>query len=577
MNLFGFSIIKKTEEEERLESFVPANLDDGSIEIADGSGYSTYIDFENKTKHEGELISRYREMSIQAEMDLAIQDIINEAIVVSKDGDILEINTDKLQYSNQIKQKIKNEFDNILKMLNFNDRAYDMFRKFYVDGRLYYNIVVDIEKPLEGIKELRYIDPRRIRKIKKTIRKKDPTTGVMLYLGSKEYYLYNAQGIYNNDINTAAAGVMTSFPVASDTVAFIHSGLMDPKGSTIYSHLHKAIKPLNQLAVLEDATVIYRLVRAPERRIFSIDVGSLQKGKAEQYVRDMMTKNKNKLVYDASTGKVKDDRRFMTMLEDYWFPRREGGRGTEVTTLAGGQNLGQIEDVEYFKSKFYKSLNVPMSRLQNESTFNLGRASEITRDEVKFSKFINRLRNDFTEIIDFMLEIQLSLKGIINRNEWKKIKQEISYSFQDDNQFTELKEVDILRERLSLLDNVDAYVGKYFSTEWVRKNVLRQTEEDIKEIDKQIVENGDNELDEDEAPAKPIEKSEPPAAPEPPAVTVSPEAAETQSSPPGPKKPSKPVKANEEIFYEEDTVIEEKALIESMTRFMDTMTTDENN
>jgi hypothetical protein len=576
MKLFGFQVSREDEDknQENLESFVPKDLDSGAIEIAaDGASYSTYVDFENKSKHEGELITKYREMSTQPECDIAIQDIINEAIVSSDDGDIIEINVDKLKYSASIKKKITDEFHNILKILDFNNRAYEIFRRFYVDGRLYYHIVVDVKKPKEGIKELRYIDPRRIRKMRKSIKKKDPVTGMDLYVGNKEFFLYNSQGVYNSQgAGVGIGGISTSFPIAVDSVCFVHSGLMDPRGATIYSHLHKAIKPLNQLSVLEDATVIYRLTRAPERRVFEIDVGQLQKGKAEQHVRDMMIKHKNKVVYDASTGKVKDDRRFMTMTEDYWFPSRDG-RGTKVNTIPAGQNLGQIEDVEFFQQKMYKSLNVPLSRLQQESTFSMGRGSEITRDEVKFSKFIDRIRNDFSEMFDFMLEMQLSLKGIINRSEWALIRQEIAYDFQNDNHFTELKEAEIWRERVSLLDSVDAYVGRYFSTEWVQKNVLKFSEEDIKLMEKQMDENGDDVPDSEEQPARPVE-SEPPAPPAEP----SPQPEPPQPEPPqtGDNKPTKTEQSFVRDELEEELKISEIELTESLNKFLQEQLSDEN-
>jgi hypothetical protein len=477
--LLGFTISRKKQEQEqeKIPSIVSPTQEDGSIEVAPGGAYGTYVDLEGKAKDEGDLVTKYREMSVQPECDNAIQDIVNEAIVIDEKDGPVEIVLDKLDYPENIKKKIRNEFHAVLKMLDFNNNAYDIFKKWYVDGRLYYHIVIDEKNPRQGIKDLRYVDPRRIRKIREPIQETDKRTGAILYKGMNEYYLYNQRGITNQ-----TQGVK----IAKDSICYVHSGVLDSRNNLIYSHLHKAIKPLNQLRMLEDAVVIYRLARAPERRIFYIDVGNLPKMKAEQYLRDMMVKHKNKLTYDATTGEVRDDRKFMTMLEDFWLPRREGGRGTEITTLPGGQNLGEMEDVDYFRRKLYKSLNVPVTRIEAENQFNLGRSSEITRDELKFNKFIKRLRARFSIIFDELLKIQLSLKGVVTLKEWAEMQQEIYYDFMEDNHFTELKETEIMRERLQLLGEIDAYVGKYYSQEWVRKNVLRMSEEDIEDIEKQI-------------------------------------------------------------------------------------------
>jgi hypothetical protein len=477
--LLGFTISRKKQEQEqeKIPSIVSPTQEDGSIEVAPGGAYGTYVDLEGKAKDEGDLVTKYREMSVQPECDNAIQDIVNEAIVIDEKDGPVEIVLDKLDYPENIKKKIRNEFHTVLKMLDFNNNAYDIFKKWYVDGRLYYHIVIDEKNPRQGIKDLRYVDPRRIRKIREPIQETDKRTGAILYKGMNEYYLYNQRGITNQ-----TQGVK----IAKDSICYVHSGVLDSRNNLIYSHLHKAIKPLNQLRMLEDAVVIYRLARAPERRIFYIDVGNLPKMKAEQYLRDMMVKHKNKLTYDATTGEVRDDRKFMTMLEDFWLPRREGGRGTEITTLPGGQNLGEMEDVDYFRRKLYKSLNVPVTRIEAENQFNLGRSSEITRDELKFNKFIKRLRARFSIIFDELLKIQLSLKGVVTLKEWAEMQQEIYYDFMEDNHFTELKETEIMRERLQLLGEIDAYVGKYYSQEWVRKNVLRMSEEDIEDIEKQI-------------------------------------------------------------------------------------------
>jgi len=516
--LFGFTIArKKTEDEQgKLPSIVSPSQEDGSVEIAPGGAYGTYVDLEAKAKNESDLVSKYREMSIQPEADYAIQDIVNEAIVVDENSGPCEIVLDKLQQPAMIKKKIRQAYSEVFNMLDFQNNAYDIFRKWYIDGRLYYHIVIDETNLKAGIKDLRYIDPRKIRKVKEPIKEKDKRTGVTVYKGSNEYYMYNAKGI-------TTANQAQGVKIAKDSIAYCHSGLIDSRGGMIYSNLHKAIKPLNQLRMLEDAVVIYRLARAPERRIFYIDVGNLPKMKAEQYLRDMMVKHKNKLTYDATTGEVRDDRKFMTMLEDFWLPRREGGRGTEITTLPGGQNLGEMEDVDYFRRKLYKSLNVPTARMEQENQFQLGRASEITRDELKFNKFIKRLRNRFSMLFDELLEIHLALKGVTTRKEWQQMKQDIYYDFMEDNHFTELKDTEIMTERLRLLGDIDSYVGKYFSEQWVRTNVLRLTEDEVEEIQTQIDKEGgggeddfgdepDDQgppPDEDEPTVEPVEEYEP--------------------------------------------------------------------
>lgn len=501
--LFGFTITRKSEEkeQERQPSIVLPPAEDGSIEVAAGGVYGTYVDLEGSAKNETELVTKYREMSVQAECDSAIQDIVNEAIVMDDSTGILEIVLDEIEeIPESIKKKIKDEFDYIIKLLDFNNDGYDIFKKWYVDGRLYYYLVIDEKNPKAGIKELKYIDPRRIKKIREAIRDKDPRTGATIYKGTREYYIYNQSNARNQMGNTGVPMSAAGVKIAKDSIVYVHSGVLDARKSTVYSHLHKAIKPLNQLRMLEDAVVIYRLSRAPERRIFYIDVGNLPKGKAEQYLRDMMVRHKNKLVYDASTGEVRDDRKFMTMLEDFWLPRREGGRGTEITTLPGGQNLGEMEDVDYFRRKLYKSLNVPVSRLETEAQFNLGRSSEITRDEVKFSKFIQRLRHRFSELFDDLLEVQLALKGVCTRKEWQRIKQEVYYDFNEDNQFSELKDIEMLRERMQVLQDVDQYVGKYFSTDWIKKNVLKFTEEEIEEMDEEMQDEAEQTADEAPSP-----------------------------------------------------------------------------
>ena len=535
--LFGFTIARKKQEDqqENLPSIVSPTQEDGAIEIAPGGAYGTYVDLEGKAKNEGELVTKYRQMALQPECDSAVQDVVNEAIVVTEDSGPVEIVLDKLDYPENIKKKIHEEFEAIMKLLDFNNNAYDLFRKWYVDGRLYHHIVIDEKNPRQGIKDLRYIDPRKIRKIKEALKEKDARTGATVFKGMNEYYLYNAGGVNSSN---QAQGVK----IAKDSISYCHSGLLDERNSMIYSYLHKAIKPLNQLRMLEDAVVIYRLARAPERRVFYIDVGNLPKMKAEQYMRDMMVKHKNKLIYDASTGEVRDDRKFMTMLEDFWLPRREGGRGTEITTLPGGQSLGEMDDVDYFRRKLYKSLNVPITRMDAENQFNLGRASEITRDELKFNKFVMRLRNRFSILFSDLLEIQLALKGVITRGEWKEMKQDIYYDFQEDNHFTELKETEIMQGRLQILGEVDNFVGKYFSEDWIRKNVLRMTEEEIKDEQKQIDKEADEAPDEEETPVEEQLKIE---------------------------------DQTEEFIPDKNISEEEKKLIESMTKFMSSMVDDD--
>jgi len=492
VNLFGFKIGRDVDEKQldNLPSFVPPAQDDGSITVAEGGAFGTTVDLDNTVKNEAQLITKYREMAQQPEAERAIDDIVNEAIVGDDIKAPLELVLDDVEQPESIKKKIREEFDYILKLMKFNYRGYDIFRHWYVDGRLYYHIIIDTKNPRAGIKELRHIDPRKIKKVRKE--KRDPNRRLneeTLVKKYDEFFVYQSKGITSEG---------DGLKIAPDSIAYCHSGLLDNKNYTVLSYLHKALKPLNQLRMLEDATVIYRLARAPERRIFYIDVGNLPKAKAEQYLRDMMVKHKNKLVYDANTGEVRDDRKFLTMLEDYWLPRREGGRGTEITTLPGGQNLGEMEDVNYFKNKLYEALNVPTTRLQADGAFNLGRASEITRDELKFSRFVNRLRTRFSEIFHILLERQLLLKGVITLQEWKDMQDQIRYDFMEDNHFAELKDSEILENRLRLLADVDQYTGKYFSVAWIQKNVLRQTEEEIEQIAQEVEDEGGGEEGEDE-------------------------------------------------------------------------------
>lgn len=436
-------------------------------------------------------------MSLNPEIDQAIDEITNEAIVSEEGKDTVElIIDDELGIKESFEAQLQEEFKYILKLLEFNTKPYDIFRSWYRDGRLYYHIIIDEKNTQEGIRELRYLDPRKIRKVRETIKKRDTNTlgqQVTLIKDGKEYFVYNEHGFFtNNRVNAPSNTPTKGVRIAKDSILHCTSGVSDTANKMMLSHLHKAIRPLNQLRALEDATVIYRISRAPERRIFYIDVGNLPKVKAEQYLRDIMTKYKNRLVYDASTGEIRDDRRFQTMLEDYWLPRREGGRGTEISTLPAGQNLGEMEDVQYFQRKLYKSLNVPISRLEPETVYNVGRATEITRDEVKFAKFIDRLRLKFTELFLKALETHLILKQIITPEDWDELKDHMKFRFLRDNYFSELKDQEIWTERVNRLNDMVQYAGKYFSHTWIRTELLKQTEDDIKEIDEQIAEEMNN-------------------------------------------------------------------------------------
>ena len=490
IKLFGFTIgnkdIVQVQNPEQ-SSFTPPNqvLDDGAVTITQNAHYGTYVDLEGSVRNELELITRYREMANHPECDMAVTEIVNEAITHDEDGTVVDIVLDNLKQPASIKKKIEEEFSNVLKMLNFSNLADDMFRRWYIDGRIYFHIVVDEKKPKEGIQELRYIDPRKIRKIREIKKARDPKTGAEIIQSMAEYYMFNDRGTVTQSYT---AGVSQGLRIAPESVININSGLMDAKNTFVISYLHKAIKGLNQLRMIEDAVVIYRLSRAPERRIFYIDVGNLPKGKAEQYMRDVMVKYRNKMVYDANTGELRDDRKHMSMLEDFWLPRREGGKGTEITTLPAGQNLGQMEDVQYFLKKLLQSLSVPYSRLEQQGggMVGMGRTTEITRDELRFNKFIGRLRNKFSQLFDSALSTQLALKGICTREEWDKFKEDIFYDYKKDNNFTELKEAELLQQRLQLVTVIDPFVGKYYSQEWVKKNVLRLTDEQIEEMQKQI-------------------------------------------------------------------------------------------
>jgi len=485
INLFGFQITRnKTESEEQSQkTFTPPSNEDGALTISAAAYYGTYVDLDGTAKNEVELISRYREMAMQPEIEAAIDDIVNEAIIQNDDGKSVRLILDDLKQPEKIKKAIEEEFNVIQKLLNYKNMAADTFRRFYVDGRLFYHVIIDETNPASGIKALRYIDPRKIRKVREVKKDKDKNTAVDVVSTVNEYYIYNDKVVSGSSSSYGPVGVR----IAKDSILNINSGLMDSRRAVVLSYLHKAIKPLNQLRMIEDATVIYRISRAPERRIFYIDVGNLPKLKAEQYLRDIMIKYKNKLVYDSATGEVRDDRKHLSMMEDFWLPRREGGKGTEITTLPGGQNLGELEDVKYFEKKLYKSLNVPVSRLDpNQSGFSLGRVGEITRDEVKFSKFVDRQRAKFSELFEQALRVQCVLKGICTEEEFEEFKQYIYFDFIKDNNFAELKEAELVRERLSLLGSVDPYVGRYYSMGWIQRNVLRLTDDEIKVMQKEI-------------------------------------------------------------------------------------------
>ena len=496
--LFGFSIEDTEKTPPSVVSPVPPNNEDGVDHYLTSGFFGQYVDIEGVYKTEFDLIKRYREMALHPECDSAIEDVVNEAIVADTNDSPVEIELSNLNASDGIKKKIREEFKFILGLLDFDKKAHEIYRNWYIDGRLYYHKVIDMKNPHEGIQELRYIDAMKMRYIRQQKKKpNDQTRLANINKGSdnpmeyefpeiEEYFMYNPKSSYPTTSPASAQGGQSGIKFSKDSITYCSSGLVDRnKGSTL-SYLHKAIKSLNQLRMIEDSLVIYRLSRAPERRIFYIDVGNLPKVKAEQYLRDVMNRYRNKLVYNAQTGEIRDDKKFMSMLEDFWLPRREGGRGTEISTLPGGQNLGEITDIEYFKKKLYKSLNVPISRIEGDGGFNLGRSSEILRDEVKFSKFVGRLRKRFSGMFNDMLKTQLLLKNVITPEDWEIMSEHIQYDFLYDNHFAELKEAELMNERLTLCQTAEAYVGKYYSQDYIRRKVLRQTDEEIIEQDKLI-------------------------------------------------------------------------------------------
>jgi hypothetical protein len=497
--LFGFSIEDNDKISPSIVSPVPQNDEDGVDYYLTSGFFGSYVDIEGVYKTEFDLIKRYREMALHPEVDSAIEDIVNEAIVSDQNDSPVQIELSNLNASDSLKKKIREEFKSILELMDFDRKCHEIYRNWYVDGRLFYHKVIDLKKPQEGIQELRYIDSLKIRYVRQQKNsKKDQSTAYAknddnpmdyIFPEIEEYFIYNPKGNFQNStgLSDLSGGIASrGIKMSKDSITYCTSGLVDRNKNTILSYLHKSIKSLNQLRMIEDSLVIYRLSRAPERRIFYIDVGNLPKVKAEQYLRDVMMRYRNKLVYDASTGEIRDDKKFMSMLEDFWLPRREGGRGTEISTLPGGQNLGEITDIEYFKQKLYRALNVPPSRMDGEGGFNLGRSSEILRDELKFTKFVGRLRKRFSGVFYDILRTQLILKNIITPEDWKEMSEHIQFDFLYDNHFSELKDAELLTERLNIAATAEPYIGKYFSQDYVRRNILKQTDEEIIEQDKLI-------------------------------------------------------------------------------------------
>lgn len=493
MKIFGFEINRAEEEtgQNAPVSFVEPQNDDGAINVGNALGgfYGTMLDMEGAAKTESELVTKYRGMAMHPEISQAVDEVVNEAINVDTDDSVVEIQLDDTELPDKVQNKIREEFENVLNLFDFRNNAYDIFSKFYIDGRLNYHMMIDNDNVKKGIVELRYVDPRKIKLIREMDKRdKDPHSGMPVKKVKNEYYMYSENGFTGQAGTSSASGSTTGYRISKDSIARITSGQMNENNSLVLSYMHPAIKPLNQLRMLEDATVIYTLTRAPERRIFYIDVGNLPKSKAEQYLRDMMTRHKNKLQYNASTGEISDARKMMTMTEDFWFPRRGGERSTEVDVMAGGSSQALTDDtnMQYFQRKLYKSLRVPLSRLEPETMYSFGRVSEITRDEMKFAKFIRRIRARFSWIFTIILEKQLVLKGIMTPEEFKQIKNDIRYDFVKDNYFEELKQAEIMRERMTTLRDVEEHVGTYYSREWVIKNVLQMSEEEMKEMKEQI-------------------------------------------------------------------------------------------
>jgi len=480
--LFGFRIERPKKDEGSVPSFTSPSADDGTIDIAGGGFFGQILDQDGRERTDIDLIRRYRDIAQQAECDMAIEDIVNEGIVSNEDDIPVQVTLDRLPFTDKIKRKIRHEFLEVLRLLHFESKGHDIFRRWYVDGRIYFHKIIDTKDPSKGILELRYIDPTKIKKVRQVKKKTNNKTGVDMVEKTNEYFLYNEKGINSAGMGGSNSGIK----IAPDAICYTPSGMLDGNSGRVLSHLHKAIKPVNQLRMIEDALVIYRISRAPERRIFYIDVGNLPKVKAELYLKDVMNRYRNKLVYDASTGEIRDDRNHMSMLEDFWLPRREGGRGTEITTLPGGSNLGEIDDIIYFQKKLYKSLNVPISRMDSENGFSLGRSTEITRDELKFTKFVQRIRKKFTPLFTDILKTQLLLKGVIAADDWPLMQEHIQYDFLQDGHFAELKDAELLENRINTLESIQSYIGTFFSKEYVLKKVLRMNDAEIDEMQDQI-------------------------------------------------------------------------------------------
>ena len=480
--LFGFKIERSSKDSGGGTTFSTPTPDDGTIDVAGGGFFGQILDTDGRERTDLDLIRRYRDIAQQAECDTAIEDIINEGIVANENDQAVEITLDRLPYPEKIKRKIRIEFHEVLRLLSFEQKGHDIFRRWYVDGRLFYHKIIDSKNPRKGIQELRYIDPTKIKKVREVKKSIDKKTSIQMTEKIEEYYVYNEKGL----ASAGTSGSNQGLKIAVDSISYCPSGLIDGNSGRVLSYLHKAIKPVNQLRMIEDALVIYRISRAPERRIFYIDVGNLPKIKAEQYLKDVMNRYRNKLVYDASTGEIRDDRNHMSMLEDFWLPRREGGRGTEITTLPGGSNLGEIDDIQYFQKKLYKSLNVPISRMDSEAGFSLGRASEITRDELKFTKFVQRIRKKFVPLFTDVLKTQLLLKGVIAPEDWPSIQEHVQYDFLQDGHFAELKDAELLNDRIQALDGIQSYIGTFFSKEYVLKKVLRMNDAEISDMNDQI-------------------------------------------------------------------------------------------
>jgi len=556
LKLFGFELKRtKKVESKMLPSIVPPTDDDAAGYISTGAGaYGQYINMDgDQSKDNAQLIMRYRGVAMNPEVDMAIDEIVSESIVASELESSVELKLDEIEAPKKIKDQIQEEFDNIISLIKFNDLGHDIFRSWYIDGRIVHHLLVNEANTKAGIQEIRHIDSAKIRKVREVKYKKDPKTGVKIVDNIEEYYIYEEK---------PGSNTVQGVKMSTDAISYVTSGLLDETKKKVVSHLHKALKPINQLRMMEDSLVIYRLARAPERRIFYIDVGNLPRGKADQYMKDIMTKYRNKLVYDASTGQIKDDRKHMSMLEDFWLPRRENGRGTEISTLPGGDNLGQIDDIIYFQKRLYRSLNVPVNRLEQEAQFSLGRSTEISRDEVKFQKFIDRLRRRFGSVFLGILKKQLILKGIITAQDWEEWKDDIYVDYIKDNHFSELKDQEILQSRIGLMNEVTQYVGEYFSKDWVMRNVLMFSDDDIekmqKDIDKEISA-GDIPDPEEEAAA---EREAQNAPPEPTPVQVVEPKSETERQKDAEDAKKKKEKKEAYIPTGEDELMEE------MTRFM---------